>query len=128
MLYLKKKPNKNKNIVSDNKQSEKEKIQEQGLISNSDVLPEALLKQINTFLEKEVALQQNEKINRIKEKIADFAPLEAILKEWLKSFLVIGYTLEGQKFYMGSAKNQQENDALIEHMRSTFFNIINKDF
>lgn len=59
------------------------------------------------------------------EKMQEIIHLESVMSEFLSSFIVIGYNLEGEKVFIGHAKSQQQHDALVEHLRVTFFNIIN---
>jgi len=67
---------------------------------------------------KEIEAQRQERIREI-------ATLEPIIAEFLQSFIVVGYTMDGEKVFIGHARNRQQHDALVEHLRLTFFNIIN---
>lgn len=55
---------------------------------------------------------------------ADVLSLEAIVSEYLQSFIVIGYDLSGEKVQMMHARNAQEYDSLVEHARGSLLTLI----
>lgn len=59
-----------------------------------------------------------------RQSIDDYKPLEAMVSEYLKSFLLIGYGINGEKIFIGHAKTAEEHDSLVEHLRQTFINVI----
>lgn len=83
------------------------------IINNLDV-------KLNEILKREI-IQRQKKQDR---EASEYKTLENITTEFLKSFIIIGYTLKGEKIIIGHANSQQENDSLIENLRQTFFNIV----
>lgn len=55
-------------------------------------------------------------------KNVDIEQLQNILKEYMNTYLVLGYTLEGQPFIISYAKTPQDHNSLVEHLRLTFLN------
>jgi hypothetical protein len=52
--------------------------------------------------------------------LRDLGILKGINEEYLDSFLVLGYTLEGERVIMQSYKNPKEKDALMEFLKVVF--------
>lgn len=65
----------------------------------------------------------NERISNLK----DLKTLEAVVSEFLKTFIIIGYTFKGEKVTVGHATSQQENDSLSEHLRQMFLRVVNNE-
>lgn len=63
---------------------------------------------------------ENKQIQEREEDEASFQPLEAILKEFLNCYLIIGFTPKGERVTMGYASNRMERDAINEHLRAYF--------
>jgi len=63
--------------------------------------------------------------NNAKEK--DLNHLNLIMEEYLRSYMVLGYDLNGEKICIMTAHNDTEKDALIEHLRSTLVSILNSN-
>jgi hypothetical protein len=62
--------------------------------------------------------------NKSKEKELDH--LNNIMEEYLQSYMVLGYDLNGEKICIMNAHNSSQKDALIEHLRSTLVGILNQ--
>jgi hypothetical protein len=60
-------------------------------------------------------------------KVKDLEHLDAIVGEFLKAFMVLGYDLNGEKVCIMHATNPHDRDALIEHLRTTLLGIINNN-
>jgi hypothetical protein len=60
-------------------------------------------------------------------KIKDLHHLDSIVAEYLQSFIILGYDLNGEKICISHASTPAARDALVEHMRTTFLNIINNN-
>lgn len=58
----------------------------------------------------------------------DMNMLEAKIEEYLDCFFLIGFDINGDKVTISHADNSKDNDSLVEHLRSTFFKIINTNF
>ncbi len=72
---------------------------------------------------REIAIDQNKEgaiLNR------DLGVLESVVSEYLKTFMVIGYTMDGSKISIFHANNPQESDSIIEHARGTLMNLLIK--
>lgn len=54
----------------------------------------------------------------------DIKHLDSIISEFLKCYIIIGYDLTGKKTTISRITNQQDKDGLIEHLRTTFLNVI----
>lgn len=54
----------------------------------------------------------------------DFKHLEMQISEYLKSFVILGYTLNSEKMVIVHAPTVQDHDALVEHLRQTFVRVI----
>lgn len=58
-------------------------------------------------------------------KLKDLEHLDGIVQEFLSSYLILGYDINGEKVTITHARNPQDKDALVEHLRSTFINTVN---
>lgn len=52
--------------------------------------------------------------------IRDLSILKSINEEYLDSFLVLGYTLEGERVILQSYSNPKDKDALMEFLKVVF--------
>lgn len=57
---------------------------------------------------------------------ADMKILEAVIGEYLKNFIIIGYDLSGERIQMLHANNTQEYDSLIECARGSLLTLMIK--
>jgi hypothetical protein len=46
---------------------------------------------------------------------------------FLKTFIILGYDFNGEKVQIMHASNPLDKDALVEHLRTTLLDILNKD-
>lgn len=58
-------------------------------------------------------------------KLKDLEHLDVIVAEYLQSFMILGYDINGEKVCITHASTPAARDALIEHLRGTFINIMN---
>lgn len=58
-------------------------------------------------------------------KVKDLEHLDTVVSEFLKTFMVLGYDLNGEKVCIMHATNPHDRDALVEHLRTTLLGIIN---
>jgi hypothetical protein len=56
----------------------------------------------------------------------DLGVLESIVTEYLKTFMLIGYSMEGEKVTIFHATSPQEHDSIIEHARGTLMTLLMK--
>lgn len=88
------------------------------------LIPKEILQQLNikvneTLKHAELLKKKNEKSSE------EFKILEGIASEYLKSFLILGYTLNDNKILIGHAPTPKDHDALVEHLRQTFMRTVN---
>jgi hypothetical protein len=60
-------------------------------------------------------------------KVRDLQHLDVIVAEYLQSFMILGYDINGEKICITHASTPAARDALIEHLRSTFLGIMNNN-
>jgi hypothetical protein len=58
-------------------------------------------------------------------KVKDLEHLDIITQEYLNSFMILGYDINGEKVSIMHAENPHDKDALIEHLRTTLLNFLN---
>ena len=58
-------------------------------------------------------------------KVKDLEHLDLITQEYLNSFMILGYDINGEKVSIMHAENPHDRDALIEHLRTTLLNFLN---
>lgn len=56
----------------------------------------------------------------------DMGVLESVISEYLKTFIVIGYDINGDKITITHATNVQEYDSIVEHARGTLLTVLLK--
>jgi hypothetical protein len=79
-----------------------------------DTLVQELNKKIGNIIED----NQNNKPKRPLE----LDQLQNLLKEYMNTFLLLGYNIEGEPFVLSYAKNVQDHNSIVEHLRLTFLN------
>jgi len=84
-------------------------------------IPPELLKILDEKLSDNI---KKEIENKKHQTITDYKPLENMVSEYLKSFLIIGYGLNGEKIFIGHANTAEQHDSLVEHLRQSFINVI----
>jgi hypothetical protein len=58
-------------------------------------------------------------------KVKDLEHLDLITQEYLNSYMILGYDINGEKVSIMHAENPHDRDALIEHLRTTLLNFLN---
>jgi hypothetical protein len=58
-------------------------------------------------------------------KVKDLEQLDHIAEEYLNSFMILGYDINGEKVSIMHAETPHDRDALIEHLRTTLLNFLN---
>jgi hypothetical protein len=60
-------------------------------------------------------------------KLKDLVHLDNIAQEFLKTFIILGYDITGEKVHILHAETPHDRDALVEHLRTTLINILNNN-
>ena len=60
-------------------------------------------------------------------KLRDLEHLDNIAQEFLKTFIILGYDINGEKVHIFHADTPHDRDALVEHLRTTLINIVNNN-
>jgi hypothetical protein len=87
---------------------------------NAEVLKELNLK-VTQAIKNEI--KQKTKTEQTQE---EFVHLQNIVSEYLKCFLIMGYTFQGQAITIGYANTPQDYNSIVEQLRQTFFQTMNK--
>jgi len=97
------------------------------LSTNEELLPIPKSEQINIENLFAQALQKyKEEIIKAKKRgEKEFGHLNSIIEEYLSCFVLVGFTLQGEKICIFNANNQRDEGALVDHLRSTFNEIAN---
>jgi hypothetical protein len=81
-------------------------------------------KQIDDVIEQ--ALTRFYEASRSKQcKVHDLQHLDTIVAEYLQTFMILGYDINGEKICISHASTPAARDSLIEHLRTTFLSIMN---
>jgi len=88
----------------------------------SDFINKTIKKQFEKEIKKETISPQ-ELIER-KQVQKDVNVLNSVIEEYLQSFMIIGFDIQGRKITLFHAKTEMERDALLEHLRSTVMRVI----
>ena len=57
-------------------------------------------------------------------KVKDLEHLDHIVEEYLNSYMILGYDINGEKVSIMHAENPHDRDALVEHLRTTLLNML----
>ena len=85
-------------------------------VLKNDLIIEDLIKQAFLRFSDNVTIKQS--------KVKDLEHLDNIAEEYLKTYMILGYDLNGEKVSIMHAKNPHDRDALVEHLRTTLIDII----
>ena len=58
-----------------------------------------------------------------KQKVSEVQHLACIIEEYLSGFILLGYSMQGEKVCVFSAENSKDEGAVVDLLRSTFFDI-----
>ena len=81
---------------------------------------------IDNLIKQAVALYYTEETITA-QKNKDIQHLSLITEEYLKTFMILGYDITGNKVVIMNAKTSHDRDALVEHLRSTFITTVQGD-
>jgi len=54
----------------------------------------------------------------------EFGHLGSMIEEYLSCFVLVGFSLQGEKICILNANNDRDESALVDHLRSTFNDIV----
>jgi hypothetical protein len=94
------------------------------LENTEQILPEKQLAQVEEVI-KNAFLRFHDAAILKQYKVKDLEHLDTVVSEFLKTFMVLGYDLNGEKVFIMHATNPHDRDALVEHLRTTLLGIIN---
>lgn len=57
-------------------------------------------------------------------KVQDLEHLDRIAEEYLNTYMILGYDINGEKVSIMHADNPHDRDALVEHLRTTLLSIV----
>lgn len=89
-----------------------------------NILPEKQLAQVEEVI-KNAFLRFHDAAVLKQYKVKDLEHLDSVASEFLKTFMILGYDLNGEKAFIMHATNPHDRDALVEHLRTTLLGIIN---
>ena len=92
--------------------------------SEEKILPEKQLAQVEEVI-KNAFLRFYDNATLKQYKVKDLEHLDSVVSEFLKTFMILGYDLNGEKAFIMHATNPHDRDALVEHLRTTLLGIIN---
>lgn len=81
-------------------------------------------KNVERFVKKALKEQISQTTIARKQVHGDLKVLDAVIAEYLKCFIVLGYDLEGHKLVISHATNQIEKDALTEHLKGLMMRMV----
>ena len=92
--------------------------------AEENILPEKQLAQVEEVI-KSAFLRFYDNAQLKQHKVKDLEHLDGLASEYLKTFMILGYDLNGEKAFIMHATNPHDRDALVEHLRTTLLGIIN---
>ena len=129
-LYMEKKK-KTRKVSSRSKSVKKEDISSESseqLNSKISELPSSstpsekdsliLISKIDQWLHNKQMTNAENTRKRNLENLRDYATLEQVVTEFMDTFLLIGYNLEGQRVLIQKCSNSRDQDALVELVRN----------
>lgn len=92
--------------------------------TEESILPEKQLAQVEEVI-KNAFIRFHDAAVLKQYKVKDLEHLDTMVSEFLKTFMILGYDLNGEKVFVMHATNPHDKDALVEHLRTTLLGIIN---
>lgn len=74
---------------------------------------------------KQAFLRFSDNITIKQSKVKDLEHLDRIAEEYLGTYMILGYDINGEKVSIMHANNPHDRDALVEHLRTTLLEILN---
>jgi len=94
------------------------------LDSEQSILPEKTKLQVEEVI-KQAFLRFYDNATLKQYKVKDLEQLDTVITEYLDTFMLLGYDINGEKVVIMHATNPHDRDALVEHLRTTLLGIIN---
>lgn len=94
------------------------------LDSEQSFLPEKTKLQVEEVI-KQAFLRFYDNATLKQYKVKDLEQLDTVITEYLDTFMLLGYDINGEKVIIMHATNPHDRDALVEHLRTTLLGIIN---
>lgn len=94
------------------------------LDSEQSILPEKTKLQVEEVI-KQAFLRFYDNATLKQYKVKDLEQLDTVITEYLNTFMLLGYDINGEKVIIMHATNPHDRDALVEHLRTTLLGIIN---
>lgn len=88
-----------------------------------NILPEKQLAQVEEVI-KNAFLRFYDNAQLKQYKVKDLEHLDSVVSEFLGTFMILGYDINGEKVFIMHATNPHDRDALVEHLRTTLLGII----
>lgn len=78
---------------------------------------------LNELILQSLVRYKDEATEDKKVKFKEIEHLSAMIEEYLSAYVVVGFTLQGEKVCLFSAQTSKDECAVMDHLRATFFNI-----
>lgn len=82
------------------------------------------LKAVTEVLSKALFRHRNEAIIDKEDSVKEIESVAHMLEEFVDPFILIGFTLTGEKVFVFNAKNQRDEAAIVDLLREVFFGVI----
>ena len=119
--------------MDDNKPSRKKKRVKQPKdvvvpppVNEEELLPISKMEKINIeqIFAQALTEYRDELPTRRKPSDKEFDHLNSMVEEYLSCFALVGFSLDGDKVCIFNATNAKDESALVDHLRSTFMEIV----
>lgn len=78
------------------------------------------IEMLKSLVENQLDSEELEQYNSKADIQKDMLSLNSVIQEYLSSFVVMGYTLDGTRITIKNTQNDRDEDALIEQLRFIF--------
>ena len=94
-------------------------------VEPEDTLSKAEQVDVTQLIAQALTRYKNEQFKDKKLKIKEISHLALMCEEYLSSFALIGFSLEGEKFVVFNTPTPRDESALVDLLRATFIDIAN---
>jgi hypothetical protein len=95
------------------------KTHENAIIADHD----KVVKFIDDIIKNNIKIQKE----KDQERLSDYNNLVSINSEWLDSFFIIGYNLDGEEVFISKQKNIKDYNSLLTLLKKVFINLVIKN-
>jgi hypothetical protein len=99
--------------------SKEVKVSENAIIAD----PDKIVKFIDDIIKNNIKLQKE----KDQERLSDYNNLVSINSEWLDSFFILGYNLEGDEVFISKQNNIKDYNSLLTLLKKVFINLVIKN-